>query len=261
MGVVWLTFRAKKTFGHTELIEIMSCTLFRTPEIDQATKDIVDGFIRNTQEQLPKQDTQYDIFTNIPKLINNLCLSFYFIRVEFNQTQYGEDMVFNDSINAINVKNIKSKWTTCSILPYIKPDCALFRLEITLKALPKNNYGYTKYKNHFCFGYFTMDINDANTNKTLNWNDRLTSNDNCVGMQIQHNLIFIGQQSIKSPLNRNFKIGDTCEMIIDFKNYESTLKVNHHVIKKMELKTDIVIPAISLYWEKTEIEITNYSFQ
>lgn len=236
--------------------------------IDQTSKDIVDGFIRKTQQQLPSNNSFY----NIPKLINNLCLSFYFIRCKFNQNknQYGFDMEFED--NTI-VRNTTTNWRTATILPSISTDCALFKLEITLKALQNGqSYSYIKYNNHFYFGYITTDINNNNIKNALTWNNWLRYDKNrqySVGMKIQRNQIVIDQDTdkyatpkkIMSPLNRNFKPGDTCMLIVDFINHKCTLKVNHYDIITLPLKTNIVIPAVSLYWKGTEIEITSYSFE
>ena len=238
--------------------------LFRNDDvIDTTSKDIVYGFIRKSQQKFPNNNSFYII----PRLVNNLCLSFYFIRVQFNQNenQYGVDMEFeNDTI----VKNTTTGWRTANILPSISTDCALFTLEITLNNLPDgHNYSYTNYNNHFYFGYITKKIDD-----TLTWNDWIRNDKNrefAVGMKIQRNQIIIDKDNdkyitpkmIMSPLNRNFKPGDSCMMIVDFNKKECTLKVNHHSIITLPIKTDIIIPAVSLYWEQTEIEITSYSFQ
>lgn len=244
--------------------------LFRNDMIDIASiditsKDIVHGFIRKSQRQLPKHNSFYII----PRLVNNLCLSFYFIRVQFNQNEneYGEDMEFeNDTI----VKNTRTGWRTANILPSISTDCALFKLEITLNHLPnESNYSFTNYNNHFYFGYFTKKIDD-----TLTWNNWIRHDRNrqhSVGMKIQRNQIIIDSENdqctspkmFMSPLNRNFRPGDTCMMIVDFIKKECTFKVNHYDIITLSFKekTNIIIPAVSLYWQDTEIEITSYSFQ
>ena len=65
-------------------------SLNTTKLADQRTKDIVNGFIKQYQKLLSKNNIYH---YNIPSLIQNLCLNYYWIKEYF--TFHGVDIILN----------------------------------------------------------------------------------------------------------------------------------------------------------------------
>ena len=68
--------------------------LKKLKNIDQMTKDLVNGFIRDIQRYLPNNQTYY----NIPSSIKNICILFFYMFDEWNPNMIGKGFtIVNDT--------------------------------------------------------------------------------------------------------------------------------------------------------------------
>ena len=123
---------------------------------DKKTTNVVNGYIHEAQKLFPWTKCSYFI---IPQLVNQICLSFYWIRFTFNKEFIGDNLKFLDekTITKIN----KDAHSLCAIGESISGDmCDIFRIEYLLKDT-MNGY--------FCsfIGFCGLPFIDSSTN--INW--------------------------------------------------------------------------------------------
>ena len=69
-------------------------TFGSSKDVDQRTKDIVIGYIKQCQKLLPFKNNSY---YNIPPLIEHVCIYYYWIKEYF--TDHGDSIILNDDKN------------------------------------------------------------------------------------------------------------------------------------------------------------------
>ena len=78
---------------------------------DDRTRNIVNGYIRESQKVFPWQEISYYI---IPEVINHICLAFYWIALKFNKKHIHQDLkIINDTTVTRNTDIIG--WALCLI--------------------------------------------------------------------------------------------------------------------------------------------------
>ena len=73
----------------------------RLSNVDDKTKKIVFGFIRNSQNYFPQNNSYY----NIPDLVIQICLLYYLMNDKFDKKCIGESMKLNEKEQTITMEN------------------------------------------------------------------------------------------------------------------------------------------------------------
>ena len=80
--------------------------------VDNNTKNIVSGYIRNVQSLLPKQNSYY----NIPTLINHIIIFYLFDDITFNTepSKYTQTLKFDNHDKTVLLTE-RTGWNLCMI--------------------------------------------------------------------------------------------------------------------------------------------------
>ena len=226
--------------------------LMKLSRIDSNTKNTVFGYMRKAQLLFPKNNIYY----NIPMLIQYICLSYYYIGMVLDIKNHGNGLIFSN--NDKNVKQTINAWSTCVLINDINiNDCNKFNIHIK----------YVK-TGAFQMGYI---INTINSIK--NWNRETgcgSNTENSVGIYVYHYRDTFtlydkndcaGLQTLNYKSPKFFAINDIFILSFDF--IENTLTIYHNDNKcdTIELqKHTKIIPAFSLYYPGTQIEILKCDF-
>ena len=226
---------------------------------DNKTKDIVNGYIHEIQKVFPWQENSYFL---IPDIINHICLSFYWIRFEFNKKYMGENVKI---INDTKVQKIKNNaHSLCAIGSSISGnECDLFRIEYRLEK---------ELKTTFCpyIGYFMLKSIDSSSK--IKWDQAPGSNRNAdisIGIAIysvDKNYLYLYKKEFDGykalpRMEGILQSGDRFKMEIDFVNKKCKLYHNDNPIDyTIKLESEYIIPCLSLHFQGEIIEITKYEF-
>lgn len=102
-------------------------------KVDNRTKLLIYGFNRNCRKSLPEDNPYYDI----PDIINNICILFYWIKEFFNLHDAGIEILENGSL--ANKISVHSGWSTVyGDLVLNKPICknTMIEYEMEINIIP-----------------------------------------------------------------------------------------------------------------------------
>ena len=236
----------------------MAASFQQLKDCDKKTINIVNGYIHQVQKLFPWQDNSYFI---IPPLINHLCLSFYWIKFEFNKKYVGKNLEFIDRKTVT-----KTVEDNCQPLCFIGGSvsgemCDIFRIEYLLKDYNKEYCPY--------IGYAKLKLIDKSCGVDFNAGPGFDVNGkHTVGIAIfsgtNKELTFYGSQySYESfSLQEAVKKGDKFILEFDFVKSECYVYHNDYKLNEVILKLNHshVIPLLSLFFQDEVMEITGYEF-
>ena len=128
----------------------------RLKTIGGPTKNLINGFIRNCQNELFGEIAADNPYYNIPPLINKYCILFYELFRWYKQS-YGDGLKFiSDTEVTVQEKDIDHRrWLTC-IFENVISDTFCNKFSITFKI---KSYGKTSIEASFnLFQIFILDI-------------------------------------------------------------------------------------------------------
>ena len=242
----------------------MTSVFKETKNCDTKTKNIINGYIHEMQKLFPWEENSYFI---IPKLINHICLSFYWIRFAFNRKYAGNNLEF---INESTVTKLKGDRSTvhslCSIGESISGDiCNSFRIEYHLKDTNKSG--------EFCpyIGFFTLKSIDDLSSEDIDWNETPGYGKNAsisIGICIYYSnpeyVLLFGsgnQYSQRVSLESKPEKGDRFMLEFDFIERKCCMYHNEHKFDRIiPLNCSHIIPCLSLDFAGEVVEITKYEF-
>lgn len=202
--------------------------------VDEATKVLVNGFVRDIQKLMT--------YWTIPSEIIDQCIIFYHLQLLWDLSGINRD-------DSTIICNTAPTWRTAPLNQSITSKlCNIFEIEMTLKE--------GKYSCIFCIGFFKDDLRDLNRG-------------DCLTLKSKTDYLFLGGARVSrnnekvNQLSRAFGIGDSIKMIFNFKKNECKWFVDFEdeAILIKPIDADAVIPAFSFFWTFQTFEMTRYSLQ
>ena len=237
------------------LIENMATTFKHLKHCDKKSRNILNGYIRESQTLFPCKDNSYYI---IPDLVIHICLSFFWNAGIFNQENHGKNLNF---IDERTVEKVNTPFHSLCIIGDLITNkmCDIFQFEIEIK----------KKSNDFCpyIGYFTEDISNS-TCMNVDYCPGCSGNKPIsVGMAIHganRDYLYLydkDRTNEKIKLKSGLKpIGDRFMLEFDFKKMECFAYYNNDKFTTLKLETKFILPVISLYFVGEVIQISKYEF-
>ena len=230
-------------------------------KINQKQRNLIYGYMRECQLLFPSDNVYY----NIPELINQICLTFYYIQLRFYTQTRGSNLNFpdNDINDGQTVEKLKGdgKWSVCIFGDDNDKICGDEYDEFNLWFKWTKSYVMS-------FGFITSTINES----ISTWSDYLGSNANkehSVGIYVAFKDKFVILDHPKSDDNgkqikieNNMKQGDIWGIFINFKLDKFTIShndINCGTYSLFGAKT--IIPAFAFFDCKQQIDVIKYEFK
>ena len=223
----------------------MTCTstqdlFYVLKNIDQRTKDIVIGYIKQCQLLLPQNNTYY----NIPSLVRHLCMAYYLIKEYF--TKHSKDIELNEngSIATNTASDFRSAYGNIVIdgelLMIYKWWFKILRASVICIGIDSSN------KKHIDVDYSNPEINYCNFGAYY-----------CGGKKYGHDLAYNGvdygdawgeDEVIKMELNTKKR---TLQFHVNDKNQGIAFK-------DIDFKNKTYHMAIAMYGEQDSLELIDF---
>ena len=237
----------------------MTSTFKALQYCDKKSRNTVNGYIYDTQRLFPWKQNSYYI---IPDIVIHLCLSYFWNAGIFNLEKHGKYLKFIDP-KTVQKEN-ESDYSICTVGDVITDEmCDIFRIEYQIKKQGENN--------DFCpyIGYFIKGIQEIENSVDYNYCPGAGKNIKIsVGIAIHKtdaNYLLLydkdkSNERLHLKKDSKLKAGDRFMLEFNFKKAQCDLYYNGEEIHKLELKTKIILPALSLYFVGEVVEITKYEF-
>ena len=242
-------------------------------QIDQQSKDIVNGYIKLIQLLLPWKKSSHFI---IPTCIKHLLIIYYAIPAVFNKIKCSSYLQF---INDRTVKKVNCSWRMDehSLVTFGEAlsieRCNKFRIEYTLKQ--GQSGGVTEwYFMHI--GFYIADEDQNFRTETLKcikytdlWNPFAWTkgNDNTLIICLRNDRVeYYGKaarqnrRDFTKKASIKFQTNDKLMFTHNFKTKKCTIYYNRKKIAVIIINEKYLLPVLSLYYFGEMVEITKYEF-
>ena len=232
----------------------MAATFKHLEHCDKRSRNLLNGYIRESQKLLPSEENSYYI---IPDIIIHVCLSFFWNAGIFNQKKHGKNLRFIDARTVEKVND--SMYSVCTIGDIVTDEmCDIFRYEIKLLSEGKNNqfcpyFGYVIGNESINYNYCP----GASSNKDVSSGISIfKSNEKSLTLYDKH----VSNKKLSLSETSKLKVGDRFMLEFHFKESECYVMYNDDKCHTMKLETKSILPALSLYYIGERISITKYEF-
>lgn len=221
----------------------------RVKKVNQKGKDLVNGYLRKFGQN------------NIPFLINILCMNYYY-DTDFQKwfkEERGRHIVFLDDHRV--TKDVEDfGWGTCIYGSQAITSDICNTFEITYKL---NAFGVGKAYCCFVIGFVT----DKIENSIANWNERIGGGSNekgSIGVWFyDHDVYVYDRDKSAQQLDhkKQYALNDLFRFKVDFRANQLHLFHNEKEISVIKLNTKYVRPALTISYEKEELEIVAFEMK
>ena len=234
----------------------MATSFERLKRISHATKDLINGYIRDCEANLFGGLLNQNPYYHIPPIINNYCVLFYDIFTWYKK----KDVDTIEFISDTEIKQTVSNWSTCMLENEISNEtCDNF--SVTFEVI---SFGVADGPN-FCIGYTTKDTIEESIKK---WNAPLGESKNkhsSASWAMYDDALFLsakGEEFVEiDNLDMTYSCGDLFKILIDFKE-KQTIKIyqNDGELDCQALDQTKLWIGISLYYKGSQIKMVQYKY-
>ena len=217
----------------------VSASLEEVKMIDQETKDSVNGYIRNVQESLPKDNAYY----NIPKLIIYWCLLYY------DQEEFVKDPALRSPnfrfLSNTKVQKIRDCYHTAFFTKIAKTATHEWKFRL----------------NKFDSAGFTTIIGIWKTTFPMKYDAKLSISPQFYGFYVNNKVLTATDEDIRREYgDRYCKQGDVIEMILNLNKLQLSYKVNgeDYGIAFNNISDTTYRAALCLHYSGDSVELLSY---
>ena len=234
---------------------IMSLSFERLKSMAIPTKNLINGYIRESQTELFGDLAIQNPYYNIPPLINNHCMLFYEVFAWYRK-RHGQGLKFLSDTEVMMDEFAIEKWSICMFENEISDKvCDRFSITFKIKAIKSNFVG-------FDIGYAT---GDSLTESVKNWNEEIGCNANkgtswgwCLCGRELYYISEFGVKSMKDQIP--FALNDLCKLLFDFRKKKVRIYHNDQEVNCQYLKADKLWIGLCLIKKGTTIEMMEYKY-
>ena len=235
----------------------------RVESISDSTKYLINGYIRQCQNELFGDFVIYNPYYNIPQPVNNLCMLFYQLWT-WHKQNYGQGLKFLSDTEVTTEED--GIWSTCLFENVISHAiCDRFSITFKIKSFGKWEPGdmVDKETPDFYIGYTTgQTIDDS----ILNWHHQLGEDKNALtscAWNVYGNALYFfgeGRSFAKVARSLDYAIGDLLKLVIDFEGKTITIYYNDIEANSRKLDVKQLWIGFSIAFFHNTIEMVHYKY-
>ena len=227
-------------------------TFERIKQINQRTKDLINGYIRECQDTLFGDLVDDNAFYNIPQLINTHCMAFYQVFTWYKKKHSDGLKFLSDSEVIVSHFN---RWRTCFFENEISNKiCNKF--DITFKVI---SFGKEKEEPDFCIGYTTTNtIEESMIDWQLCLGETENKHTSAAWAFYSTHLFYNGNCIVWESME--YSPGDLLRVSFDFE--KNTVKVYQNAEEKdcQGLEATKLWIGLSMTYEGNQITMVEYKY-
>ena len=228
--------------------------LVKLSTVEDKAKNLIYGFMRESRALFASNNVYY----NIPMLIQQICLTYYYIRMVFNQKQHGSDIVF---VNDTTIKRTTDEYWASALIGHEITDkiCNNFKIDFLWKSSPHSN-------GQFFMGFLlSPNVDNAQLNnplRNIGSNVAVFVHKGSKQLQVYDKMIQkYGSLTTNFQSGVQFKVGDIFSIKIDFEQNKYSVYHNHIIGLTSSMNNcKSVICGLSLGYKGEEVQIKNCTF-
>ena len=243
----------------------MSISVQRLKHISLPTKDLINGYIRNVQNELFGDIANDNPYYNIPQLINNHCILFYESFTWYKE-HHGDGLKFISDTQVTVETRKGGKWLTCMFENVISNKfCKKFSITFKIKSFGKPSETDPQFNIYpdFYIGYTKQPTLEESI---LNWNDQLGEYRNAAttcswgiySAQLCHSGDGDAFDRVKTM---KYSVGDLLKMVLDFDQQKAKIYHNNIEQDSRDFKVTTLWVGVSLNYLYETVEMVEYKYE